>query len=563
MANSNTTIAFATGKGDDLANSALLTNAMIYVNDQGETLVRPRPALKTPEDGLPVTVSGAVNTLPQGMAMWVTDDAALGDYQEIYYVIDDHLIWDRFGGGRSFDMGGSISQDWRKVYFNKYLVSGVENLIIYSPLNINAIAGAGDSYIYSKVTAEATNPTDQTPSTGPYQAGYIQIPGLVQINGRLYIGTTIGEIYNCDLDDITTWSNTSFVTAERFSDELICIARHKDHLVAFGAESIEFMYDDGGSSGSPLVRRNDLYHSVGVRHPYCMSEYGDSITFVGTPTDGAIPGVYVMSQFQLQKISTASVDDDILKTIHARVERANLSCFATTVNTSVGTFYVLTLGRREEDAVGADESTYEAHVTWVYHYELDKWYKWNCDHANLYAITSGTSLDAIYTDAEASGTVFPIISSAQVISKHRNSSDSTEDAHPLVLLSDGRIRALATDQIIENETNVTMQIDVNAFDVNSYQRKRIHSVRLLSAPYYNTGAQECPFSISYTKEMPSDGTYSTARTIDYLDEHKVLYQQGICRQRKYRVTLDSGDVTSFTDVPYLKGFEIEFDVLRG
>lgn len=581
-----TIIPFAPGPGDDSTDDAKMVNGMVYVTDEGHRVVRPRPALAAPDTS---TVNyggygGSFGPMPQGIKSWRVDDAtASGSYNGLYVVMDDVLFWDVFGGGRGFNLGALGSYDWTRVYFSTFYVGGAVNLVIYKPSGLQQYSGGtgGSDYLFTKVEAEATNPVNQSTllSTGPYQASKERVHGIVNLNGYLFIMTTDKEIYNCDSDDITTWSSSNFVSSERFNDDGMYLARHKDHIVSINSESIEFFYDAANATNSPLSRRNDLYHSFGTRFPNTVVEQGDTIVLVGKPSDSSVNGVYTLKNFQLSKISTPAQDRDIEKTKNAYGAYAQTSDFASIVSTPAGTFYVLTLARPQETG---QRSALEPFKTWVYHFELDKWYQWTAEHDHTVAgaITSTNNIEGVFhDDAEvaafitagapvgrynsAAGVVFGVIGSTDQADTGFNNPDPDRESHPIVLMADGQVRSLRSETLIENETGTSWEIDCNAFDVNTDQRKRIKNVRLLTTPDYSASGASCPLDVSYTKEMPTDGTYTTPNVMDVAAEKKVLYRQGICRQRRYKITLDSGDVVSYTDIPHLKGLEIEYDELRG
>jgi len=123
--------------------------------------------------------------------------------------------------------------------------------------------------------------------------------GCPVLNGYTFVlGATTGRIYNSDLNSITAWTATNFLKAEREADYGCFLGKQRDNIVYIGSRSIELFYDAGNPSGSPLARRQDVYHNVGSLFPNSCCQYGDDIYFFGTDAEGKT-SLYVLRDFQL------------------------------------------------------------------------------------------------------------------------------------------------------------------------------------------------------------------------------------------------------------------------
>jgi hypothetical protein len=110
-------------------------------------------------------------------------------------------------------------------------------------------------------------------------------PFPVYIDGYVFLSkTNTGDIYNSDLDNPVSWTPGNFITVETEADNVLSIMKHKNYLVAFGSESIEFFYDAGISSGSPLQRYEAAFH--GIAYNGTPASCGDSIYFLGHTKEG-------------------------------------------------------------------------------------------------------------------------------------------------------------------------------------------------------------------------------------------------------------------------------------
>lgn len=148
--------------------------------------------------------------------------------------------------------------------------------------------------------------------------GQVSVKGApVAINGYVFYAGSDGNIYNSTLTDPTDVTvSTDFIAAEQYPDDLITLARHRNHVVAFGSQSIEFFYDAGNALGSPLNRQENYAMQVGLVQPYTYQNtlpkapvvaLKDILFFLGKDQVGTI-SIYAMDNFQVTDIA-----DDFLK----------------------------------------------------------------------------------------------------------------------------------------------------------------------------------------------------------------------------------------------------------
>ena len=140
------------------------------------------------------------------------------------------------------------------------------------------------------------------------------VSGGAYLDGYVFVMDEAGAIWNCDLDAPTAWTATSFVTCERAPDKGVYCAKQLDHIVGMSSTSLEFFFNDSNSSGSPLTRRQDIYHSLGCASGPSVAIAADDMFFIGRDTAGAL-AVYQMSRFSPKKISNATIDSFITESI--------------------------------------------------------------------------------------------------------------------------------------------------------------------------------------------------------------------------------------------------------
>lgn len=130
-------------------------------------------------------------------------------------------------------------------------------------------------------------------------------PSILFLDGYLFLvkeGTS--DIYNSNLNDPLLWTAGDFITAEMIPDTLFRIARLSNYLVAMGSASIEYFFDAGNASGSPLQRNDTPVKHIGYLGAFAT--YENKIFFVGQSTATA-PLVYVLEDFKMDLVENPVV----------------------------------------------------------------------------------------------------------------------------------------------------------------------------------------------------------------------------------------------------------------
>lgn len=133
------------------------------------------------------------------------------------------------------------------------------------------------------------------------------VPGLVYLDGTYYVMTAEGKIFGSAIDDPTSWSALNVIVAQSEPDGGIAIAKHVNYVVAFGAWSLEFFYNAGNPTGSPLLRVDSSLQLVGCASGTSVSSMAGTLFFIGV-TKQRGRAVYVLSGTVAEPISSPYVD---------------------------------------------------------------------------------------------------------------------------------------------------------------------------------------------------------------------------------------------------------------
>jgi len=132
------------------------------------------------------------------------------------------------------------------------------------------------------------------------------MPGLCEIDGYLFVVASDGKIYNSDLNAPASWVG-DYISTTRESDRGTTIAKHQNYLVFFGDRSVEFFYNSGAASGSPLARVDGAFLRVGCMSPHSIATVENGTAFVARALDGNFY-VGILNGMSVVKASSDYVD---------------------------------------------------------------------------------------------------------------------------------------------------------------------------------------------------------------------------------------------------------------
>ena len=212
---------------------------------------------------------------------------------------------------------------------------------------------AGSAFTYTVANSPST------PATGTITAvgGRTTVPGVVYLDGYMFVQDTTGKICNSDSLDSTAWGALNYITPEKEPDAAVAIAKSLNYLCAFKKWDTEFFADAGNPApGSPLASVDSAYLKLGCATADSIIEFDGGIVFM-SQRDGQQRSreVHVLNGLTPKKISTPEVErllnaDDLA------------TCYALYLSTAGHQFYVLTLKTSA--------------ITIVYDFNNGYWYQW-------------------------------------------------------------------------------------------------------------------------------------------------------------------------------------------
>lgn len=203
---------------------------------------------------------------------------------------------------------------------------GDSNSTIYNgTTSLGSITGRVTGITETDVSTTPTLAISSSDSTGWYYdtgSGLTQIvdadfPGtgetlagtFAHIDGFAVIMTSSGRVYASDLNSISSWTATSFDTANAFSDAGVGVVRHKQFIMAFGTQSVQFFYN-AGLTPFPLSKATAMTLRIGAVSADAIAQISDSTFWCGSTPQGGLS----IFQFDgnISRISTPEVDANLV-----------------------------------------------------------------------------------------------------------------------------------------------------------------------------------------------------------------------------------------------------------
>jgi hypothetical protein len=255
---------------------------------------------------------------------------------------------------------------------------------------------------------------------GDYPA--LTVPGVVYLDGTIYVMNSQGVIFGSDLNDPTSWNALNFITANAEADAAIVLARQLNYIVAFKQYSTEFFYDAGNSPGSPLGKVQNALLEIGCSSSGSLAFADNTIYFMANSRQKG-RSIMKLEGYTPKLISNPYVDRIL--------NGDNLSSvFAFVVKSNGHFFYVLTL--------------VNSAITLVYDEVTSEWHTWT-------TMTAASPASVSSAVVQSDGSILITMSSAH----------GQSDGNPVVI-------AGATPSAVNGSFNLRYDSTVNSTSQFSY-----------------------------------------------------------------------------------------------
>ena len=383
---------------------------------------------------------------------------------------------------------------------NKLITSfGTTNSTIYdSTTSLGNITGACTGITETILSGTANLAFTSSDNTGWYYAASGTLtkisdgdfPGnasrtlagtFAHMDGYAFVMDSTGRIYNSDVNSLTAWTANSFTTANLNPDSGVGCVKHRNHIIAFGAESYEVFYNAGNTAGSPLGRRDEASRKIGLVNAKSVCTIEDNLAFVGTSALGGL-AVYVLDGFSPIRVSTPEIEAQLVLTTASNVSISACKWMGRTLI-----------------AVCIGSGTY------VYCIEEKAWHEWS-SQTPLWHRMSGSSSGVVY--------VTYAVSTASTL---------------------GKVYIVNPSNFVFQDDSVsyTASFQSSLIDNGNTDRKTMDELVVVA----DTTTSSSTLSISFSDD--DYVTWSTPRTIDLSSDRKKLPRCGAFRRRSVKLSHSS------------------------
>lgn len=157
----------------------------------------------------------------------------------------------------------------------------------------------------------STNAITQIDQVDDAQYPTSNLGSMVTMDGYLFQAQPNGRIWNTDINTTSSWAATSFLTADTFGGDLEAIYVQKDQIIAFTKNRIEFFFNNGNPTGSPLLRIDQNTLGFGLASKASLAWSGETACFVSENSANGDGGrsVYVIASLsKVKEISNQSIN---------------------------------------------------------------------------------------------------------------------------------------------------------------------------------------------------------------------------------------------------------------
>lgn len=301
----------ATGTGDRRAVNVISEIVKTELTKEAFFNVRKRPGLLN-------------STQPPGVAATGRGLYGWGATSTIYSVFDNK-IWSGVT-----DLGVTLAASSGRVWFTETPSTASAQLLIVSD-------GTDDYNITTGDVATQIDEVDdaQFPTTNQ---------GPVEFYSSYLFHANGDQVVNSDLNSFVAWTAGAAFSASDRGDALEAIHLQDAYLMAMGRRSIQFLYDNGNPTGSPLLAHDQAIREMGLAAKETLAWKGPITMFVAETGGGR-------SVVLMQNLSGKEVSDSVINRF-LNAEGASLSSATAWMGWCAGSLlYVLNLSSADRSFI--------------------------------------------------------------------------------------------------------------------------------------------------------------------------------------------------------------------
>jgi hypothetical protein len=222
----------------------------------------------------------------------------------------------------------------------------------------------------------------------------VTVPGIVYLDGTLYVMSATGNIVNTlNQDDPTVWDPLGIIVAQDEPDVAVALVKQLVYVVALKQWTTQFFYDAGNVTGSPLAPVPGAILPYGCLSADSVQEIDGLILWI-TSSKTLSPQVLLLESLQMKIVSTPAIDR-LLELFTVSVSSNPLQIHSFAFKHAGHRFYGVTVRTPTP-------------ITLIYDIDQKLWLQWTdylggyypyfSPTLNLTASNSGISIGSIFTN---------------------------------------------------------------------------------------------------------------------------------------------------------------------
>lgn len=305
----------------------------------------------------------------------------------------------------------------------------------------------------------------------------VTVPGAVYLDGYFFVMDKDGTIYNCDLEDPTSWNSLDYITAEAEWDKGVAIAKHQNYVVALKDWTTELFYDAANPTGSPLSKVSNATIQLGCAQGYSAVQFNGGLVFMSKTREKGRSVHF----FAPDSIAPTEIASPAVQRVLNKADLTTVTAWGGKLAGRV--LYVLNL-------VTAD-------ITLVYDFSTQTWAQWTSDTSGV----EGHFKCGFYA------------------------TDGSRDY--LLHESTGDIFSLTPDAYQDNGANIDVLIRTGRIDGGNMDRKTMHALTVVG--------DQATTNVTVQYSDDDYQTFSSARTVSMNDSPARLTRLGMFRRRSFDI----------------------------
>jgi hypothetical protein len=132
-------------------------------------------------------------------------------------------------------------------------------------------------------------------------------PGLVYLDGYVFVMDAQGTIWQSNNEDPTSWGALNYTSAVSEADKGMALARHLNYIIAFKQWTADFFYDNGNPTGSVLAVNQTAHLEIGCADGNSIQNPEQTLIWMANVVEGGRT-IMLLDGLQPRTISTKAVE---------------------------------------------------------------------------------------------------------------------------------------------------------------------------------------------------------------------------------------------------------------